>query len=132
MKKRSRARDTSVGVQLHLEELDDLTLLCLDIRHLMVHPSHQKQGVGAKLLADVVARSDEERIPAYIVSSLESHGLYAKLGFEDLKEFPIDNEYWARRIEETESELGITANKGLAEKCRGIKEVDTGMVRWPR
>jgi N-acetylglutamate synthase-like GNAT family acetyltransferase len=98
----------------------------------MVDPNHQKKGIGTKLLADVVAKSDEERIPTYIVSSFESHGLYAKLGFEDLEEFPIDNEYWARQIEETELGLGITDSKGLAEKCQGMREVDTGMIRWPR
>jgi ribosomal protein S18 acetylase RimI-like enzyme len=103
-----------------------------DIKHLMTDPKHQRRGIGKKLLGSVVAESDAAGVPAFIVSSIAARALYTNLGFEGLETFPIDNAYWASEIAKHEQELGLTGNEGLIQKCEGLEEADTCMVRWPR
>ncbi len=103
-----------------------------DVKHLMVDPRYQRQGIGGKLLSSVVAKSDTDRLPTFLVASAEAYGLYAKLGFEELGVFTIDNGYWATELAKCETELGITGNETLGQRFDGVKEVERVMVRWPR
>lgn len=103
-----------------------------DIKHLMIDPAHQRKGIGGQLLAIVTALADAEGLPAFIMSSEESHGLYLKAGFKDLGTWTIDNGHWAAEIVKLESGLGIQGNEGLAEKYRGTMEVEAYMVRSPK
>jgi GNAT superfamily N-acetyltransferase len=98
----------------------------------MINPDYQRRGIGGKLLAAVLKRSDEEGIPIFLASSAESIGLYSRMGFESLGTWPIDNEYWAGRIVKLEKGLGIAGREGLEERFRGVREVENVMVRWPR
>ncbi|KAH8901137.1 acyl-CoA N-acyltransferase [Thozetella sp. PMI_491] len=102
------------------------------VKHLMVDPNHQRKGIGKKLLGYVVAKSDADGIPTFLVASAEAHHLYGKLGFEDLGTFRIDNGFWAKEIVQHENELGITGNEGLDERFKDVEEVERYMVRWCR
>ncbi|KAF5021693.1 hypothetical protein F66182_6250 [Fusarium sp. NRRL 66182] len=103
-----------------------------EVMHLMVHPLHQRKGIGGWLLASVTEQADETNAPTLIVSSREGFGLYKKHGFASLDTFPIDNEYWARRITQYEEKIGYTeGDRQLLEKCRGMREVEDGMIRHP-
>lgn len=52
-----------------------------------VAPEAQGQGRGAALLAPVLARCDEERVPAYLeASTADNARLYERLGFEPWEE----------------------------------------------
>lgn len=102
----------------------------LDVKHLMVYPRYQRQGVGKSLLAAVVAKSDSERVPTFIVASAEAYNLYLKLGFEEYGTFKIDNVYWAKEIVQYEREHGIQGNERLAEHLEGLEETERCMVRW--
>ena len=52
-------------------------------------PSQQGKGVGAALLAPMLARCDEEQMPAYLESSNEkNHSFYRRHGFEVTDSFP--------------------------------------------
>lgn len=102
----------------------------LDVNHLMIDPNYQRKGIGGKLLAAVLEKSDGEGIPTFLMSSAESRGLYGKLGFEILGTWRVDNGDWARRLVEVERGLGIVGNEGLEEKFRGVGEVEDVMVRW--
>ncbi len=97
----------------------------------MVHPNHQRKGVGALLLKSAIAVSDMEVIPTFLVSSAEAISLYRKLGFQELGTWAIDNEAWARRIVAHGRDLGIPGNEHLEEQYQGISEVERYMVRWP-
>ncbi|KAL7942874.1 acyl-CoA N-acyltransferase [Trichoderma barbatum] len=97
---------------------------------LMIDPDHQRKGIGGKLLAAVLERSDKEKVPTFLMSSAESRGLYGKMGFEILGTWRIDNGDWARRVVEVERELRITGNEGLEDKFRGVGEIEDVMVRW--
>jgi predicted N-acetyltransferase YhbS len=97
----------------------------------MIDPSHQRKGIGRNLLQIVVDLSETEAIPAVIVSSRESHPLYSKLGFQDVKVWKIDDGYWAKEIEQTEKELGISGSEGIAAQCAGLTEEEALMIRWP-
>lgn len=99
----------------------------------MISPTHQRRGIGAKLLSTVLAKSDTEHLPSFLTSSAEAHSLYTKLGFVDFgPDFRIDNEGWARRIMEVEEGLGVDESKRLKDPCIGLFEVETCMVRWAR
>ncbi|KAL7788935.1 acyl-CoA N-acyltransferase [Trichoderma ceciliae] len=102
------------------------------VYHLMIEPDHQRKGIGGKLLGAVLERSDKERLPAFLVSSAESRGLYGRMGFESLGTWRIDNGDWAARIAEVERGLGIRGNEGLEDKFRGLAEVEDAMIRWPK
>lgn len=97
----------------------------------MVHPLHQRRGVGAKLLSTVLATGDHEQVPVFLVASAEARGLYARLGFQDLGVWTINNEHWAWRIASREAELEIEGNNDLGEQLRGVGEEERSMVRWP-
>lgn len=103
-----------------------------DVHTLMIRPDYQRRGIGGKLLAEVLRRSDEEGIPTFLASTAESIGLYSKMGFKSLGTWPIDNEYWAGRIVGLEKELGIADHEGLQETFKGVGEIEDVMVRWPK
>ncbi|KAL7929888.1 acyl-CoA N-acyltransferase [Trichoderma chlorosporum] len=102
------------------------------VNHLMIDPEHQRRGIGGKLLAAVLERSDAERVPTFLMSSAESRGLYGKMGFEMLGTWRVDNGDWARRLVEVERGLGMDGNEGLEERYRGVGEIEDVMVRWAR
>ncbi|KAM0249342.1 hypothetical protein ACHAQJ_009103 [Trichoderma viride] len=102
------------------------------VHTLMIHPDHQRRGIGGKLLAAVLKRSDDEGIPTFLMSTAESIGLYSRMGFASLGRWPIDNGYWAGRIVELEKGLEISGHEGLEERFRGVGEVEDVMVRWPK
>ncbi|KUL86960.1 hypothetical protein ZTR_05763 [Talaromyces verruculosus] len=96
------------------------------IKHLMISPTHQRRGIGAKLLSTVLAKSDTEHLPSFLTSSAEAHPLYTKLGFVDFgPDFRIDNEGWARRIMEVEEGLGVDENY-MAFLDKANKQRDAG------
>ncbi|OAA35890.1 Acyl-CoA N-acyltransferase [Beauveria brongniartii RCEF 3172] len=106
------------------------------IQHLMIRPSHQRQGIGHALLARALLRADAARLPAVIVSSAESKGLYGKAGFASLGSFRLDNGRWAREAARVlagpegrgeEEEEGD--HKMLVERYDGVFEVEDVMVR---
>ncbi|KAM6479346.1 acyl-CoA N-acyltransferase [Trichoderma sp. SZMC 28011] len=102
------------------------------VNHLMIDPDYQRKGIGGKLLGAVLARSDEEKLPTFLMSSAESRGLYAKMGFEILGTWRVDNGSWAGRVVELERGLGIVGREGLEEEFRGVGEVEDVMVRRVR
>ncbi len=96
----------------------------------MVHPNHQRKGIGRKLLGTVAAKSDTSGIPTFIVASAEAHQLYDTLGFEGLGAFQVENGYWAKEVVKHEQKLGIEGNENLGQKYEKLEEVGTYMVRW--
>ncbi|PMB66292.1 hypothetical protein BM221_007279 [Beauveria bassiana] len=104
------------------------------IQHLMIRPSHQRRGIGHALLARALLRADAARLPAVIVSSAESVGLYGKVGFVSLGSFRLDNGRWAREAvrvltEEEEEEEEEGDHYMLVERYDGVFEVEDVMVR---
>ncbi|KAM3561592.1 hypothetical protein ARSEF4850_003136 [Beauveria asiatica] len=106
------------------------------IQHLMIRPSHQRQGIGHALLTRALLRADAARLPAVIVSSAESKGLYGKVGFASLGSFRLDNGRWAREAarvlagpEGREQEEEEGDDKMLVERYDGVFEVEDVMVR---
>lgn len=95
----------------------------------MVHPSQQRKGIGRRLMGEVMSRADGEGVPTMIVSSMESYGLYSKLGFRGLGTFPIDSGYWMREVDRIEGELGMEG-QGLGKQYEGVREDESWMVRW--
>lgn len=97
----------------------------------MIRPSHQRRGIGHALLARALLRADAARLPAVIVSSAESVGLYGKVGFVSLGSFRLDNGRWAREavrvLTEEEEEEGD--HNMLVERYDGVFEVEDVMVR---
>ncbi|PTB63404.1 acyl-CoA N-acyltransferase [Trichoderma citrinoviride] len=102
------------------------------INHLMIDPAYQRKGIGRQLLAAVLERSDEEGIPAFLMSSAESRGLYGQMGFGILGTWRVDNGAWAGRIVEVERRMGMDGDEGLVEEYEGVGEVEDVMVRWAR
>jgi GNAT superfamily N-acetyltransferase len=98
----------------------------------MVDPAHQRKGIGAKLLATVLEKSDAENVPTFLVASTDAHGLYKRLGFVELGEFKSDNEQWSREIINTEQRLGVSTDIDFEKACKGLNEVDRCMIRWAR
>ena len=87
--------------------------MVIGIVHLMIHPAHQRKGIGAALLSAVMAKADAEQLPSFITASREAHGLYLKLGFEDIGEgWAIDNAGWLERVIQREKELGMDVSEG--------------------
>jgi GNAT superfamily N-acetyltransferase len=62
-----------------------------DYRSLVgTRPRYRGRGIGMQLLADVLARIDAERMPAYLeASNAVNVPLYERLGFERFGEFPL-------------------------------------------
>ncbi|PNP56176.1 hypothetical protein THARTR1_03701 [Trichoderma harzianum] len=106
------------------------------VNHLMIDPEYQRRGIGGRLLDAVLERSDEERVPTFLMSSAESRGLYGKMGFEVLGTWRVDNGEWAGRVVDVERGLGMgivgREGKGLEEEFRGVVEVEDVMVRRVR
>lgn len=98
----------------------------------MIDPAHQRRGIGNKLLSTVLQKADEEGLPASLTSSVESHGLYLKLGFEDVEEFNIDNGDWMRQVRECEIQNGLPPSDDLVEMYDGVTETEHVMVRRAR
>jgi N-acetylglutamate synthase-like GNAT family acetyltransferase len=100
--------------------------------HLMVHPDHQRKGIGGLLLQSITEKADAANVPTLIVSSVEGHGLYKKHGFESLGTWTVDNEEWAHKIAEHEKAIGYTDGViDIEDKYRGIREVEDSMIRQP-
>lgn len=95
----------------------------------MVHPSHQRKGIGHHLLAHVLARADAAGVATLLVSSAEARGLYARNGFEVLGVWTIDNGRWARDVVELERRLGMRGNEGMGGRFEGVEEVEACMIR---
>ena len=54
-------------------------------------PRHQRRGVGAALLAPILARCDEDRVPAYLESSKRANvAFYERHGFHVVGELAIE------------------------------------------
>jgi ribosomal protein S18 acetylase RimI-like enzyme len=52
-----------------------------------VAPEHQRQGIGAALMAPAIEHADAQRLPCYLeASSPDNARLYRRLGFEDVEE----------------------------------------------
>jgi GNAT superfamily N-acetyltransferase len=57
------------------------------LRVLGVEPSMQRQGLGSRLMQPVLARCDEQRIPAYLFSTKQQNvTLYERHGFHVIEE----------------------------------------------
>ena len=95
----------------------------------MVHPDHQKKGVGRKLLTSVLDKCDAEGLPAFLQSSEAAHPLYLQSGFRDLGEWTLPSVYFAKEIVRIEEELGIKTAEGLVESSQKPEE-EAIMVRW--
>ncbi|KAF4451602.1 gnat family acetyltransferase [Fusarium austroafricanum] len=107
-----------------------------EVMHLMVHPDHQRKGIGGLLLQSVTEKADAANAPTLIVSSTEGHGLYKKHGFESLGTWTINNEEWAHKIAEHERAIGykdgvIAIDSDFEDKYKGIREVEDSMIRQP-
>ncbi|KAF5002094.1 hypothetical protein FGRMN_577 [Fusarium graminum] len=103
-----------------------------EVMHIMVHPQHQRKGIGSLLLRTVTDKADAVNAPMVIVSSIEGHGLYKKHGFESLGTWEIDNEAWAHKIAQYEKSVGYTDGViDLEGKCRGMRESEDSMIRQP-
>lgn len=63
---------------------------------LVVHPGHQRKGLGAMLLENGLRRADELGLRAYLESSPKGKGLYAKWGFEEVGVMDFDAREWGR------------------------------------
>ncbi|KAM0346709.1 hypothetical protein ACHAPU_005424 [Fusarium lateritium] len=115
------SKDKAIGGRDHFE-----------VMHIMVHPQHQRKGIGSLLLQTVTDKADAVNAPMLIVSSIEGHGLYKKHGFESLGTWEIDNEAWAHKIVQHEKEIGYTDGViDLEGKCRGMRESEDSMIRQP-
>jgi GNAT superfamily N-acetyltransferase len=62
------------------------------VPHVGVAPHAQGQGLGTALVGRTVARCDKEGFPAYLEATSErSAALYARLGFQHLRQFSVGN-----------------------------------------
>lgn len=93
----------------------------------MIRPSHQRRGIGHELLSTALREADAQALPAVIVSSAESAGLYRKAGFASLGSFRLDNGHWAREVARVQP--GSAASAMLVERYDGVFEVEDVMVR---
>lgn len=63
---------------------------------LAVHPDHQRKGLGAKQLQVGLEKADALGVQAYLESSPNGKGLYAKYGFEDKGDMKFDARDYGR------------------------------------
>ncbi|KIW59092.1 hypothetical protein PV05_03567 [Exophiala xenobiotica] len=57
---------------------------------LQTDPKYQGRGAGGMLIQWGLDMADQLRIPAYLESSPNAHGLYYKYGFKDIGQFTLD------------------------------------------
>lgn len=81
------------------------------------------------MLSAVLSKADADGLPTVLVSSVESHGLYLKLGFEDVQKFTVDNGDLARKIRDCEIEHGLHPSDDLVGRYEGVTETEHVMVR---
>jgi N-acetylglutamate synthase-like GNAT family acetyltransferase len=98
----------------------------------MIDPGHQRRGIGKQLLEAMMSKIEQDSLPAFIVSSRESHRLYLQLGFVDVAHRSIDNEAWAKELCRVEQQAGIAQHANLPAQYQGITEDEHLMVRWPK
>lgn len=63
---------------------------------LVVHPEHQRRGLGAKQLQWGLDKADEMGLQAYLESSPKGKGLYAKHGFVEEGGMKFDARTWGK------------------------------------
>lgn len=63
---------------------------------LVVHPDHQRRGLGALQLKWGLDKADELGVQAYLESSPKGKGLYAKYGFKEEGGMKFDARTWGR------------------------------------
>jgi GNAT superfamily N-acetyltransferase len=64
---------------------------------LVVHPDHQRRGLGALQLKYGLEKADEMGVQAYLESSPKGKGLYAKYGFKEEGGMKFDAREWGRK-----------------------------------
>lgn len=64
--------------------------------HLYIAPGAQGRGIGAAVMADVLAHADARRLPVRLGALRESaaNGFYLRNGFELVEQGEWDNFYW--------------------------------------
>ncbi|RSL84808.1 hypothetical protein CEP51_003688 [Fusarium floridanum] len=101
-----------------------------EVLQLMVHPSHQRSGVGNRLLSSALAKADSDSAPTLVTSSAEGHGLYLKHKFRSLgnnKTWPVDNAWWAGEAAKLDDKLG----PDFVAACSDLHEEEDCMIRQP-
>ncbi|RSM06280.1 hypothetical protein CDV31_009217 [Fusarium ambrosium] len=100
-----------------------------EVLQLMVHPSHQRSGVGNRLLSSALAKADSDSAPTLVTSSAEGHGLYLRNGFRSLenKTWPVDNAWWAGEAAKLDDKLG----PDFVAACSDLDEEEDCMIRQP-
>ncbi|RSL43766.1 hypothetical protein CEP53_011551 [Fusarium sp. AF-6] len=101
-----------------------------EVLQLMVHPSHQRSGVGNRLLSSALAKADSDSAPTLVTSSAEGHGLYLKHKFRSLgnnKTWPVDNAWWAGEAAKLDDKLG----PDFVSACSDLHEEEDCMIRQP-
>ncbi|KAM6518712.1 hypothetical protein FSOLCH5_007473 [Fusarium solani] len=99
-----------------------------EVLQLMVHPSHQRSGVGGRLLSSALAKADADSAPTLVTSSAEGHGLYLRNGFRSLgKTWPVDNARWAGEAAKLDEKLG----PDFVAACSDLYEEEDCMIRQP-
>jgi GNAT superfamily N-acetyltransferase len=63
---------------------------------LVVHPDHQRRGLGAMQLKYGLEKADKLGVQAYLESSPKGKGLYAKYGFKEEGTMKFDAREWGR------------------------------------
>jgi len=61
----------------------------IDIPAMIVHPDHQRRGIGSKLLAEVCRLADKDCQDVYLESSPSGAKLYLNAGFERIGEIDL-------------------------------------------
>lgn len=128
-------REEAVKGQKHygtfsfLNVVESHVLTCSpEVLQLMVHPSHQRSGVGGRLLGSALARADADAAPTLVTSSAEGRGLYLRNGFRSLgKTWAVDNARWAGEAAKLDEGLG----PGFVAACSDMSEDEDCMIRLP-
>ena len=56
----------------------------------MVHPSHQRRGIGSALLQHGFHTLGADTVPIWLITQMCGRNLYAKFGFEDVDVLDVD------------------------------------------
>lgn len=57
---------------------------------LMVHPSHQRHGIGSALLLHGFNTLGADKVPIWLITQMRGRNLYARFGFEDVDVLDVD------------------------------------------